>query len=218
MKTALFSLAVVLFSSASSPAQAASRFIEIPVGGWDPGPQLRKQHEGSIVDWIRRVDVHPEALTNDVIEVDLFDAIVRLERTAGPLLDAATDPVYVPAGTDAGAVAAMPSTRLRWTGTMASAPASASASQAPTSCMDAESAVRITEAADGQLRAIFDIGSFRYELRDGLLIRKDFRRLPREAPVRDVSSDARDAVGYARRLIVRAVRDPNRSYGRRLNA
>lgn len=214
MKTALFSLAVVLFSSASWPAQAASRFIEIPVGGWDPGPQLRKQHEGNIVDWIRRVDVHPEALTDDVIEVDLFDAIVRLERTAGPLLDAAPDPVYVPAGTEAGAVAAMPSARLRWTGTMASA----SASQAPTSCMDAESAVRITEAADGQLRAIFDIGSFRYELRDGLLIRKDFRRLPREAPVRDVSSDARDTVEHERRLIVRAVRDPNRSYGRGLNA
>lgn len=190
MKKALFSLAVVLFSIASWPAQAASRFIEIPVGGWDPGPQLRKQHEGNIVDWIRRVDVHPEALTNDVIEVDLFDAIVRLERTAGPLLDAAPDPVYVPTSTDAGAVAAMPSARLRWTGAMVSA----STSQAPSSCMDAERAIRITEAADGQLRAIFDIGSFRYELRDGLLIRKDFRRLPREAPVRDVSSDARDAV------------------------
>nr|WP_313216913.1 M12 family metallo-peptidase [Stenotrophomonas geniculata] len=194
MKAALFSLAVVLFSSASWPAQAASKFIEIPVGGWDPGMQIRKQHEDSIVDWIRRVDVHPEALSDNVIEVDLFDAIVRLKRTAGPRLNAAPDPVYVPAGTDAGAVAAMPSARLRWTGTMASTSTSTSTSKAPSSCVDAERAVRITEAADGQLRAIFDIGSFRYELQDGVLIRKDFRRLPREAPVRDVSPDALDAV------------------------
>lgn len=194
MKTALFSLALVLLSSSSWSAQAASRFIEIPVGGWDPGRQIRKQHEDNIVDWIRRVDVHPEALADDVIEVDLFDAIVRLERTAGPRLDAAADPLYAPAENDASAVAALPSARLRWTGRMASTSTSTSTSQAPTSCMDAKRAVRITEAADGQLRAIFDIGSFRYELRDGVLIRKDFRRLPSEAPVRDASPDAPDVV------------------------
>ena len=190
MKTALFSLVVVLSSISSWPAQAASRFIAIPVDGWDPGRQLRNKHEGSIVDWIRRVDVHPEALADDVIDVDLFDAIVRLERYAGPRLDAAPDPVYVPADMDAGAVAAIPLARLRWTGTMTST----SASDAPSSCMGADSAVRVTEAADGQLRAIFDTGIFRYELRDGVLIRKDLRRLPREAPVRDVRPDTVDAI------------------------
>jgi len=44
--------------------------------------------------------------------------------------------------------------------------------------------VRVSEASDGRLQAIFNIGSFRYELQGSVLIRKDLRRLPREAPVR----------------------------------
>ncbi|MEN5070967.1 hypothetical protein [Stenotrophomonas sp. TWI1183] len=184
MKRALFVAAVVFLASSPSPAQATSRFVEIPAGGWDPGPELRRQHEGSIVDWVRRVDVHPDALFDDSIEVDLFDLKVRLQRVAGHPPGEASDPVHVLAVQNGGASSEIIPSRLRWAGKTAS-------SSSP--CTDVEGTVRVSEGSDGRLQAIFDIGSFRYELRGGVLIRKDLRRLPREAPVRDVSPAVRGA-------------------------
>lgn len=188
MKRALFVAAVVFLASSPSPAQATSRFVEIPAGGWDPGPELRRQHEGSIVDWVRRVDVHPDALFDDSIEVDLFDLKVRLQRVAGHPPGEASDPVHVLAVQNGGASSEIIPSRLRWAGKTAS-------SSSP--CTDVEGTVRVSEGSDGRLQAIFDIGSFRYELRGGVLIRKDLRRLPREAPVRDVSPAVRGAAPTA---------------------
>lgn len=188
MKRALFVAAVVFLASSPSPAQATSRFVEIPAGGWDPGPELRRQHEGSVVDWVRRVDVHPDALFDDSIEVDLFDLKVRLQRVAGHPPGEASDPVHVLAVQNGGASSEIIPSRLRWAGKTAS-------SSSP--CTDVEGTVRVSEGSDGRLQAIFDIGSFRYELRGGVLIRKDLRRLPREAPVRDVSPAVRGAAPTA---------------------
>ncbi len=176
MKRALFCLVLVLLGIFPSVAKTGTRFVQIPAGGWDPGPELRRQYEGSIVDWVRRVDVHPDALSGDSIEVDLFDVTVRLERVGYPAGDA-PDPVHVLAVQNGGTSSGTMPSRLRWAGTTAS-------SSSP--CTDVEGAVRVSEASDGRLQAIFNIGSFRYELQGSVLIRKDLRRLPREAPVRDV--------------------------------
>jgi len=176
MKRALFCLVLVLLGIFPSVAKTGTRFVQIPAGGWDPGPELRRQYEGSIVDWVRRVDVHPDALSGDSIEVDLFDVTVRLERVGYPAGDA-PDSVHVLAVQNGGTSSGTMPSRLRWAGTTAS-------SSSP--CTDVEGAVRVSEASDGRLQAIFNIGSFRYELQGSVLIRKDLRRLPREAPVRDV--------------------------------
>lgn len=187
MKRALFVAAVVFVGSISSPAQATSRFVDIPAGGWDPGPELRRQYEGSIVDWVRRVDVHPDALSDDSIEVDLFDLKVRLQRVAGYRPGEASDPVHVLAVQNGGASSESIPRRLRWAGTTASS----------SSPCTVEGTVRVSEGSDGRLQAIFNIGSYRYELRGDVLIRKDLRRLPREAPVRDVSPAVRGAAPTA---------------------
>lgn len=166
-----------------TPVAAVEAFVEISTTGIDVDTEQRQRYKGVEVDWVRRVQVNPAALSAREISVDLYDLTLLVTHNPHDAL-ARSGPVPVYSANADGRVhrRASGGSDPVWTGVIARVTRDA------LHLGPGDEVVRVWATPNGTLRATFNLGRFRYELDGDALVKHDRRRIPNDDrnDVRDV--------------------------------